>query len=188
VELVRVPPWWESGTSTAASQQVLTAASAAQVGLAIVRDFGVSETCERQFLNTMRLIPLTSASPAAPAGSAPAPTGGNPRVGRQTSPESAVCQAHILPAIVERLGGPHFAVVVSDSRLGMQFDGDGTYTVSAASELALDLPAVAFELAICLFSPVGNDPELAQGFQHIGVVERGIRVIGVIAKNLATGN
>ena len=39
----------------------------------------------------------------------------------------------ILPAIVERLGGPHFAVVVSDSRLGMQFDGDGTYTVSAAS-------------------------------------------------------
>jgi hypothetical protein len=39
----------------------------------------------------------------------------------------------ILPAIVERLGGPHFAVVVSDSRLGMQFDGDGTYTIPANS-------------------------------------------------------
>lgn len=39
----------------------------------------------------------------------------------------------ILPAIVERLGGPFFAVVVSDSRLGMQFDGDGTYTVAPAS-------------------------------------------------------
>jgi hypothetical protein len=37
----------------------------------------------------------------------------------------------ILPAIVEELGGPHFAVVVSDSRLGIQFDGDGTYTVPA---------------------------------------------------------
>jgi hypothetical protein len=36
----------------------------------------------------------------------------------------------ILPGIVERLGGPYFAVVVSDSRLGMEFDGDGTYTVS----------------------------------------------------------
>jgi len=37
----------------------------------------------------------------------------------------------ILPGIVDRLGGPYFAVVVSDSRLGMQFDGDGTYTISA---------------------------------------------------------
>lgn len=39
----------------------------------------------------------------------------------------------IFPAIVERLGGPHFAVVESNSRLGMQFDGDGTYTISAGS-------------------------------------------------------
>jgi hypothetical protein len=39
----------------------------------------------------------------------------------------------ILPTIVERLGGPHFAVVVSDSRLGTQFDGDGTYTIPAGS-------------------------------------------------------
>jgi len=39
----------------------------------------------------------------------------------------------ILPAIVEQLGGPHFAVVVSDSRLGMKFDGDGTYTIPAGS-------------------------------------------------------
>jgi hypothetical protein len=39
----------------------------------------------------------------------------------------------ILPAIVERLGGPCFAVVVSDARLGMQFDGDGTYTIQAGS-------------------------------------------------------
>ncbi len=38
----------------------------------------------------------------------------------------------ILPRILERLGGPFFAVVVSDSRLGMQFDGDGTYTVVPA--------------------------------------------------------
>jgi hypothetical protein len=37
----------------------------------------------------------------------------------------------ILPGIVEGLGGPYFAVVVSDSRLGMQFDGDGTYTIPA---------------------------------------------------------
>jgi hypothetical protein len=38
----------------------------------------------------------------------------------------------ILPGIVERLGGPYFALVVSDSRLGMHFDGDGTYTISPA--------------------------------------------------------
>jgi hypothetical protein len=38
----------------------------------------------------------------------------------------------ILPGIVGRLGGPFFAVVVSDARLGMQFDGDGTYTVAPA--------------------------------------------------------
>jgi hypothetical protein len=36
----------------------------------------------------------------------------------------------ILPGIVERLGGLYFAVVVSDCRLGMEFDGDGTYSVS----------------------------------------------------------
>jgi hypothetical protein len=36
----------------------------------------------------------------------------------------------VLPAIVEQLGGPRFAVVVSDSSLGMDFDGDGTYSVS----------------------------------------------------------
>jgi hypothetical protein len=35
----------------------------------------------------------------------------------------------ILPGIVEALGGPYFAIVVSDSRLGIQFDGDGTYTI-----------------------------------------------------------
>jgi len=35
----------------------------------------------------------------------------------------------ILPAVVEQLGGPHFAVVMSDSRSGMEFDGDGTYSV-----------------------------------------------------------
>lgn len=37
----------------------------------------------------------------------------------------------ILPAIVEQLGGPHFAVIRSNSGLGMQFDGDGTYTIPA---------------------------------------------------------
>lgn len=36
----------------------------------------------------------------------------------------------LLPEIVERLGGPYFAVVESDGRLGMQFDGDGTYTIA----------------------------------------------------------
>jgi hypothetical protein len=36
----------------------------------------------------------------------------------------------ILPRIVERLGGPYFVAVVSDSRLGIQFDGDGTYTIA----------------------------------------------------------
>jgi len=36
----------------------------------------------------------------------------------------------ILPDIVERLEGPYFAVVLSDSRLGKQFDGDGTYTIA----------------------------------------------------------
>jgi hypothetical protein len=39
---------------------------------------------------------------------------------------------NILPGIVERLEGPYFAVVSSDSRLGMQFDGDGTYTIAPA--------------------------------------------------------
>jgi hypothetical protein len=39
----------------------------------------------------------------------------------------------VLPAIAERLGGPHFAVVLSDSRLGMQFDGGGIYTIAAGS-------------------------------------------------------
>ena len=38
----------------------------------------------------------------------------------------------VLPGIVEGLGGPYFAVVGADSRPGMQFDGDGTYTVPAA--------------------------------------------------------
>jgi hypothetical protein len=37
----------------------------------------------------------------------------------------------VFPGIIERLGGPYFAVIVSDARLGMQFDGDGTYTVPA---------------------------------------------------------
>jgi len=37
----------------------------------------------------------------------------------------------VFPGIIERLGGPYFAVIVSDSRLGMRFDGDGTYTVPA---------------------------------------------------------
>jgi hypothetical protein len=36
----------------------------------------------------------------------------------------------VLPRIVEGLGGQYFAVIVSDSRLGMQFDGDGTYTIA----------------------------------------------------------
>jgi hypothetical protein len=39
----------------------------------------------------------------------------------------------ILPAIVDQLGGPYFAVVVSDSGCGMQFDGDGTFTIAAHS-------------------------------------------------------
>lgn len=39
----------------------------------------------------------------------------------------------ILPAIAEQLGGPYFAVVVSDSELGTQFDGDGTYTIPIGS-------------------------------------------------------
>ena len=37
----------------------------------------------------------------------------------------------VFPSIIERLGGPYFAVILSDSRLGMQFDGDGTYTILA---------------------------------------------------------
>jgi hypothetical protein len=39
----------------------------------------------------------------------------------------------VFPRITEGLGGPYFAVIVSDSRLGMQFDGDGTYTVLVRS-------------------------------------------------------
>ena len=40
----------------------------------------------------------------------------------------------ILPAIVEALGGPHFAVVVSDPRLEMQFGPDqALYTIPAGS-------------------------------------------------------
>jgi hypothetical protein len=35
----------------------------------------------------------------------------------------------ILPGIVERLGGPYFALIASGIGLGMQFDGDGTYTI-----------------------------------------------------------
>jgi hypothetical protein len=38
----------------------------------------------------------------------------------------------ILPGIVEQLGSPYFAVVASDSRLAMEFDGDGTYTIPAS--------------------------------------------------------
>jgi len=38
----------------------------------------------------------------------------------------------VFPEIIERLGGPYFAVIVSDGRLGMQFDGDGTYTIAPA--------------------------------------------------------
>jgi hypothetical protein len=37
----------------------------------------------------------------------------------------------VFPAVLDRLGGPYFAVIVSDARLGMQFDGDGVYTVAA---------------------------------------------------------
>jgi hypothetical protein len=47
--------------------------------------------------------------------------------------DSSLGDDTILPAIVERLGGPYFAVVESDSRLKMQFDGDGIYTVPASS-------------------------------------------------------
>jgi hypothetical protein len=35
----------------------------------------------------------------------------------------------VIPSIIEGLGGPYFAVIVSDSQLGMQFDGDGIYTI-----------------------------------------------------------
>jgi hypothetical protein len=39
----------------------------------------------------------------------------------------------VLPKITEELGGPYFAVILSDSTLRMQFDGDGTYTIPASS-------------------------------------------------------
>jgi hypothetical protein len=38
----------------------------------------------------------------------------------------------VLPRIVEAIGGPYFAVIVADSRLGMPLDGDGTYTFAPA--------------------------------------------------------
>jgi hypothetical protein len=37
----------------------------------------------------------------------------------------------VFPDVIGRLGGPYFAVIVSDARLGMRFDGDGVYTVAA---------------------------------------------------------
>jgi hypothetical protein len=35
----------------------------------------------------------------------------------------------VFPGVIDGLGGPYFAVIVSDARLGMEFDGDGTYTI-----------------------------------------------------------
>jgi hypothetical protein len=38
------------------------------------------------------------------------------------------------PLVLDMFGfGPHFALVVSDSRVGMQFDGDGIYAIPAGS-------------------------------------------------------
>jgi hypothetical protein len=39
----------------------------------------------------------------------------------------------VLPKIVDALGGPYFAVIISDCRLGIQFDGDGIYMISPAA-------------------------------------------------------
>ena len=44
----------------------------------------------------------------------------------------------VLPGIAEWLGGPYFAVLISDARLGMEFDGDGTYTIPESSVRASD--------------------------------------------------
>jgi hypothetical protein len=39
----------------------------------------------------------------------------------------------VFERINESLGGPYFALILSNARLGMDFDGDGTYTLRPGS-------------------------------------------------------
>jgi hypothetical protein len=49
---------------------------------------------------------------------------------REQQKDCSLADVAVWPQIIEGLGGPYFAVIVSNSSVGMQFDGDGVYTIS----------------------------------------------------------